>query len=204
VRIGRRKESLLRQLNPQRMRIEPYSWGLNTSVCPCDVDFCSFLLDQSIRGKSIFHMGSGGHHLVGWKNLEENLSNTILAVTVSPQEVKRYLKMAVHQPAFAQDYRVLFADVHSLQAMGLPEFDVVSLFHLAAFKPTSEAACRQSISDVLNLFIRKISIGGLLLLYRGDHGYSEVAPLADAAVADGRLARVEPYRSLEVFRVRNH
>jgi hypothetical protein len=54
-------------------------------------------------------------------------------VTVSPNEIKRYVKLVVRNPILGQNYRVPFADVHDLQAASLPNFDLVTLFHLCEF-----------------------------------------------------------------------
>ena len=202
VDAGALKERVLRTLMPSRMRFIHYSWPLRPGVCPCDIHFCDYLQERNIRGKAIFHFGTGGHHLVGLRNRFDGLANDVLGLTVSPREHARYVARVVRDPSLGRSYKVLFADIYSLSASCLPEFDVVTLFHLCEFVPGDGGGHRTSDCEVLRLFCSRLLPGGLLVFYPGSYGYPQAAPFIAQAAADGHLAFVEDYyKSLAVFRV---
>jgi hypothetical protein len=200
-RAGYAKEALLRRIQPGRMRILPRSWPLWERMCRCDLDFCDFLRERNVRSKSIFHFGTGGHHIVGLRNRADDMRNVILGVTLSPGEVKRYVKLVVRDPILGQNYKVLFADIRDLQAASLPKFDLVTLFHLCEFG--SAAGHLLSDAGVLNMLTSKIEPGGLLALYPQSLGYRRLQPLIEAAMAAGTLEYCEDYKSLHILRVHN-
>ncbi len=58
-------------------------WGLRVSECPCDVHFVEWLEENGVTGRTIYHMGSGGHHYVGVRCAEPELDNRVLSITAS-------------------------------------------------------------------------------------------------------------------------
>jgi hypothetical protein len=189
-------------MQPGRMRIAPHSWPLWARMCPCDLHFCDFLHEREVRSKSIFHLGTGGHHLLGLRNHIDDLGNVILGVTVSPDEMKRYVKLVVRDPVLGRNYKVLFADVHDLQGASLPEFDLVTLFHLCEVGSTTGSPHLLSDEGVLGLLASKLRPGGMLALYRNSIGYPRLQPIIAAAVAAGTLMHLEDYKSLQMLQVR--
>jgi hypothetical protein len=181
------------------MRFVHYSWPLRPSVCPCDIHFCDYLKERNIRGKSIFHLGTGGHHLVGLQNQETGLANHILGVTVSPNELRSYVTRVIRDPVLGKYYKVMFADLYTLSASCLPSFDVATLFHLSEFTDT-DVEWRMGDAETLQLLLSKVVPSGLIFLYRGSYGYPRCEPLVNRAVADRQIAFVERYKSLDIFR----
>jgi hypothetical protein len=202
-RMARAKEALLRRIQPGRMPIVPHSWPLWARMCPCDLHFCDFLQERNVRSKCIFHFGTGGHHIVGLRNRVDDMCNVILGVTVSPEEIKRYVKLVVRDPILGQNYKVLFADVHNLQAASLPNFDLVTLFHLCEFGNATGSSHLLSDEGVFDLLTSKLKPGGLLALYPQSLGYRRLRPIIAAAMAAGTLEHREDYKSLQILRVRN-
>lgn len=202
-RAGHAKEALLRRIQPGRMPILPHSWPLWARMCPCDLHFCDFLQERNVRAKAIFHFGTGGHHIVGLRNRIDELSNVILGVTLSPNEIKRYVKLVVRDPILGQNYKVLFADVHDLQAASLPNFDVVTLFHLCEFGNATGSGHLLSDEGVFDLLASKLKPGGLLALYPKSLGYRRLRPIIEAAMAAGTLEHCEDYKSLQILQVRD-
>jgi hypothetical protein len=129
------------------------------------------------------------------------MCNVILGVTVSPNEIKRYVKLVVRDPILGQNYKVLFADVHDLQAASLPNFDLVTLFHLCEFG--SGSGHLLSDEGVLRLLTSKLKPGGLLALYPQSIGYRRLRPIIAAAMAMGTLEHREDYKSLRILQARN-
>jgi|SRR5579863_340798 len=201
--MGHVKEALLRRIQPGRMRIVPHSWPLWARMCACDLHFCDFLQERNVRSKSIFHFGTGGHHIVGLRNRVDELDNVILGVTVSPNEIKHYVKLVVRDPVLGRNYKVLFADIRDLQAASLPSFDVVTLFHLCEFDSAAGSSHLLTNEEVVGLLISKLKPGGLLALYRQSLGYRRLQPIIAAAIDAGTLQHREDYKSLQILQVRN-
>jgi hypothetical protein len=195
------RENLLKKLDPSRMRVIPYAWPLRPDVCPCDVHFCEYLKEKRIRGKSIFHFGTGEHHLVGRRNGTDGLDNQVLGITASPLEHDAYVKLIVGSPDVGGRYRVLFGDIYNLVASALPVFDVVTLFHLFEYaEPPSQ---RRTLDDpgLLRLFLSKMTPGGRIVFYRQSSARTPTARLLAGAIEAGEIALEEVWQSLEVFRV---
>jgi hypothetical protein len=204
VRLGERLQNLRRSFSPTRLRFVHYSWPLRAEVCPCDPDFCDYLRERQIRRQSVFHFGSGGHHLVGERNLADALENEILAITLAPAELRGYVNRVVRDPALAKHYKVLFADIYSLSAATLPVFDAATLFHLGEFEDAGSGSRRLDDAGVLQMFIAHLAHDGLLFLYPGSFAYAKVAPLIEQAVAQRQIEFVEHFRSLAVYRRAPH
>jgi hypothetical protein len=90
-----------------------------------------------------------------WARVDD-MCNVILGVTVSPNEIKRYVKLVVRDPILGQNYKMLFTDVHDLQAASLPNFDLVTLFHLCEFCSTTGSGHLLSDEGVLALLTSKL------------------------------------------------
>lgn len=198
---GEIKELALAGLTPARMRFVPYAYPSLPSVCPCDVHFAEYLKQRDIRGKSIFHFGTGGHHLVGVRNSQDGLENDVLGITASPAEHARYVKLLIKNPSLAVYYKVLFADIYTLSAVQLPAFDIVTLFHLGEFYDPSNSHIRHDDAGVLDLFLTRLTPGGRILFYSGSCGIEIAQPIADQAVRAGRMALEENYESLLLYRL---
>jgi hypothetical protein len=176
-------------------------WPLNAEVCSCDVDFAGYLNMAEIQGKIIFHFGTGEHHIVGYKNLEFVQPNEIIGITASREEHDAYVEMIIKNPFLAQYYKVLFADIYTLTPGILPDFDVVTLFHLCEFYSEANGAYTQMDDrSLLRMFVKKLRPGGLLLLYLGSGAYEKAKPLAEALLSEGDLFKEQKYKSLEIYR----
>ncbi len=51
-------------------------WDLHVDVCPCDVHFNEWVEAKKIVGRTIYHFGTGTHHVVGLRQAE--LGNCVL------------------------------------------------------------------------------------------------------------------------------
>ena len=76
----------------------------------------------------IFHFGSGAHHVVG--TTQASLGNQTLSITASSEEHQQYVRLVTAQPRLARHYVRHFGDIYLTNAALLPEFDVVTMFHL--------------------------------------------------------------------------
>jgi hypothetical protein len=58
-------------------------WDLHEDVCPCDVHFNEWVKDQGLTNKTIFHFGTGTHHVVGVEQARNGSNNAVIAITAS-------------------------------------------------------------------------------------------------------------------------
>lgn len=184
-----------------RLNIFAESWRY-VDYCPCDLHFAGYLEARAVRGKSIFHFGSGEHHLVGLRNAlrQPQDRNEILAVTASPEEHARYLQLVVDDADLANSYKVLFTDIYTLSPRLLPDFDLVTLFHLCEYyDPERSAYARLDDAGLLHLFLSKLAPGGRLFFYTGSEGFHRTEPMVAELVDRGRIEPVEAYESLIVY-----
>jgi len=154
-----------------------------------------------VRGKNIFHFGTGGHHIVGLRNQADGLGNDIMAITASPAEHARYVRRIVRSGALGAHYKVLFADIYDLASGSLPRFDVVSLFHLCEFSPVSGDRRRLDDVGVLSLFLKQANRDARVLFYAGSFGWEQARAIVERAERAGALAFDESFGSLRVYRV---
>jgi hypothetical protein len=201
VNAANARERALRILHPGRLRFVTHGWPLRPGVCPCDVDFVGWLAEREIRGRSIFHLGTGAHHLVGVENHARGWQNEVFGLTLAPSEHRSYLRALIREPGLGRHYKVLFADLYSLCAASLPGFEAATLFHLAEVVDPASPARRLDDAAVFDLVRGRVATGGHLLFYRGSFGFARVVPLIEVALKKGSLAHVEDFRSLAVYRV---
>ena len=132
-----------------------------TEECPCDIHFRQYLQASGIEGKSIFHFGTGLHHFVGRGEAEQRNPNYVLGVTASVEEYNEYINMVINFPKLAIVYKVIFTDIYTFNEASLPDFDVVTLFHLCEyFDAVRSAYAPLDDRGLLNLMIGKLRPGG--------------------------------------------
>lgn len=179
-----------------------HSWPLKPDICPCDVDFCDFIEEKGIRDKVIFHFGTGEHHVVARRNIDLQPPNQVVAVTASEGEYSAYVKYIIDNPHAGNYYKVLFLDIYTLSERILPQFDVVSLFHLCEF--FNEQSPRYAPLDdrgLIDLFISRLHPHGRILFYRGSMAAEKMLPIVNEYADAGKLVFAEAYKTLLVYRL---
>ena len=173
------------------------SWPLNRERCPCDFHFLEYLTKRRAGSKSIFHFGSGEHHLLGRANVVAPKRNEILAITASKSEHAAYVDLIIRNPEIAKYYKVLFADIYTLSAALLPDFDLVTLFHLCEFYDSARSAYAHHNDDsLLQLFLTKLKPGGRIFFYRRSSAFAKARSIIQGYLCSGRLVEEEGYKSL--------
>jgi hypothetical protein len=177
------------------------TWGLDVKQCPCDVHFLEFLQARDIKGASIFHFGTGSHHIVGLKTAEDGSGNAVLGITASTGEYDAYVKLAIDKPAVTHSYKAFFGDIYLLEPRLLPEFDVVTLFHLCEFR-TEKNDAYGALTDLelAEMLVDKMRPGGWMLFYKGSMSFDKARPVIDKLVTRRPLKRVEDFETLEIYR----
>lgn len=154
------------------------SWPLQLEYAPCDLHFVEYLEARKIAGKSIFHFGTGEHHLVGRSNYERGNPNEVFGITASKEEHDAYIDFIIGAPAASNFYRVVFGDIYTLSARMLPAFDIVTLFHLGEYYDDCPAGtpelnseyARLNDATMLELFLSKLNPGGKIIFFTGSGG----------------------------------
>jgi SAM-dependent methyltransferase len=176
-------------------------WGLRVAECPCDVHFVEWLEDNAIKGKTIYHMGSGGHHYVGIRCAEPELDNRVLSITASTPEYEAFIKLAKEQPALLHHYTCYFGDIYTSHRDLLPDFDVVTLFHACEFRnEKNDAYGALTDLEVMQLYVDKLKPGGHILFYTGSFAYEPTRPLLTQLEKTRSVENLGLFKTLQVYR----
>ena len=177
-----------------------YSYPLEPDVCPCDMHFIEYLRSNKIVNRVIFHFGTGEHHILGKTNLEIGEPNEILGITASRQEYAHYIDFIIRNPASANYYKVMFADIYTLTPRILPQFDLVTLFHLCEFYDQEKSAyAALNDSSLLGLFLSKLHQDGRLFFYKGSFAFKKTQRLIEHYIGHNQMIKVDEYKSLVVY-----
>ena len=178
-------------------------WDLHEDICPCDVHFNDWVEDRKLRGNSIYHFGTGTHHVIGIRQAENGSGNVVFAITASIEEYEAYLRLVTDKSAVSKNYLAYFGDIYLTNPKLLPEFDVVTLFHLCEFFfPNTASKEYGGMTDraVLDLLTDKTRPDGHILFYTRSIAFEK----AKAVIAEWEKAkpveRVGEFKTLLVYR----
>jgi hypothetical protein len=183
------------------LNIWDVNWFLDEKQCPCDVHFLEYLESEGITGASIFHFGTGGHHVVGIRTAENGSNNAVLGITASPQEYSDYIKLVIERPLVGRSYKAFFGDIYQLDARLLPDLDVVTLFHTGEFR-TEKNDEYGALTDlqVAELLVDKLRPGGRVIFYSGSFAFDKAEAIAADLVARRLIEPLPPFKTLRPFR----
>jgi hypothetical protein len=176
-------------------------WDLHEDVCPCDVHFNDWVAKQKLKNKNIYHFGSGTHHVVGIKQAERK--NRTLRITASKEEYEAYVDLVTTNSGVAKNYVCYFGDIYLTNPLLLPEFDVVTMFHLCEFFfPNTASKEYGGLTDakVLDLFTKKTRKGGYILFYTRSMGWEKSVPIIAKWEKKAGVKRVGEFKTLLVYK----
>jgi hypothetical protein len=177
------------------------TWSLDEAQCPCDLHFLQYLAEKRVKGATIFHFGTGNHHIVGLKAAENGADNAVLGITASPQEYDDYVELLIRNPRLGHTYKAYFGDVYQLDARLLPEFDYVTLFHVGEFRtPENDGYGALTDLEMTLLLADKIKPGGEILFYAGSFAYDKAQAVALELAKVRPFAPAGDYKTLRIFR----
>jgi len=179
------------------------TWSLDPATCPCDVDFLDYLAAQGARGKTIFHFGTGNHHIVGLRSAADGADNAVLGITASPQEYAAYIDLLIHNPRIGRTYKAYFGDIYLIDGRLLPAFDYVTLFHLGEYR-TAENDAYGALTDgrMAQVLADKVRPGGEMLFYTGSFAYDKAQSAAQELVDAYRFEEAGTFKSLRIIKKR--
>jgi hypothetical protein len=184
-----------------KMNYYAASWPLIEEACPVDIHFTDYLEERGIRDRTIFHFGTGEHHHVGMRCFDSGSNNAVLGITASVEEADAYIKLAIENPRLSKTYKAFFGDIYLLEPRLLPEFDIVTLFHLCEFwGPESAAYGAMTDLQMLELMTGKTRPGGLIMFYTKSMAFDRAVPVIAEWEKQGRAAKEEEYKTLLIYR----
>ena len=177
------------------------TWSLDEVQCPCDLHFVQYLEDKKVTNATIFHFGTGNHHIVGLKGAEDGVNNAVLGITASPQEYDDYVELLIKNPRLGHTYKAYFGDIYQLDGRLLPQFDYAALFHVGEFR-TAENDNYGALTDLemTLLLADKIKPGGEILFYTGSFAYDKAEAVAQELCKGGAFAEAGLYKTLRILR----
>jgi hypothetical protein len=176
-------------------------WDLHVDVCPCDVHFNDWTAQQKLRNKNIFHFGSGTHHVVGIKQAARN--NRTLCITASKEEYAAYIDLVTNNSGVAKNYVCYFGDIYLTNPALLPEFDVVTMFHICEFFfPNTASREYGGLTDakVLDLFTGKVKKGGHILFYTRSMGWEKTKAILPKWEKQQPVKQAGEFKTLLVYK----
>jgi hypothetical protein len=178
------------------------TWALDVPVCPCDVHFNDFVTAMKIKNSTIFHFGTGSHHVIGIQAAEDGRKNAVFAITASVGEYDSYVRLITDQPEIGNFYKAYFGDIYQLDSRLLPQFDVVTLFHLCEFRTeANDAYGALSDLEMAKVLIDKIRPGGYVLFYQGSMAFEKAVDVIAKLEKQRDLTRLPDFKRLQVYRV---
>jgi hypothetical protein len=178
-------------------------WDLHEDVCPCDVHFNQWIEEQKLRNKSIYHFGTGTHHVIGIEQAGNGSGNVVLAITASKEEYQAYIDLVTERAQVTKSYLAYFGDIYLTNPRLVPEFDVVTMFHLCEFFfPNTASAEYGGLTDakVLDLFTDKTRAGGSILFYTRSMGFDKTRAILAEWEKHKPVERVGEFKTLLVYR----
>jgi hypothetical protein len=185
------------------MNAVTYPWDLDERTCPCDVHFNEWMAKQKLLGKTVYHFGSGAHHIVGLAQAGRN--NHVISITASEEEFRGYVDLVMQQTRIARHYLCYFGDIYLTNPSLLPDFDIVTLFHLCEFfyaNTATRAYGGMTDRKLLDLFTDKTRSGGHILFYTGSVGFDRARPIISSWERTKPVERVGEFKTLLLYRKR--
>lgn len=185
------------------LNIANYFYPLKVDECPADHHFVNWMTANKVEGKTIFHFGTGGHHLIGIENAERRWNNSVMGITASPQEYQAYMDLAIDRPAVVGRYKVFFGDIYQLDAGQMPALDVVTLFHLCEFYSEKNAAYgAMNDLELALLLCDKLRPGGQMVFYTGSFAFKKAEPVIAEMAKLRPIAEAGRHETLLVYQKR--
>src|SRR6476661_10555255 len=99
-----------------KMNLWDAKWDLDEAQCPCDIHFNQWIDANKIAGKTIYHFGTGTHHIVGLTQAANGSDNVVFGITASTVEYEAYIKLANERPQLSKSYLAYFGDIYLTNA----------------------------------------------------------------------------------------
>jgi hypothetical protein len=175
------------------------TWSLDEAQCPCDLHLVQYLEEKGVKDASIFHFGTGNHHIVGLEAAKAN--NAVLGITASPQEYDDYVELLIKNPRLGHTYKAYFGDIYQLDPRLLPAFDYAALFHVGEFRtPDNDSYGALTDLEMTLILADKLRPGGEVLFYTGSFAYDKAEAVAKDLMKLRSFTPAPDYKTLKIFK----
>jgi hypothetical protein len=186
-----------------KMNLWDAKWDLDEAQCPCDIHFNQWIEANRISGKTIFHFGTGTHHIVGIRQADNGLNNEVIGITASVVEYEAYIKLVNERPQLMKSYLAYFGDIYLTSERLLPDIDIATMFHAGEYIGANTTSPEYGGVDdlgVARILIGRMRPGGHLLFYTGSFAFDKADALVSVLEREGKLERAGTFKSLLVCR----
>lgn len=186
-----------------RMNFWDAKWDLDEAQCPCDIHFNDWLEAKGLEDKTIYHFGTGKHHIVGLRQAANGSGNRVFGITASPEEYDAFIKLVTERPQIAKSYLCYFSDIYLTNPALLPDLDIVALFHLGEFIwETTTTPEYGGVDDLglTRLLLSRTRAHGHLLIFTGSFAHDKAEGVAAALARTGEVSFVGAFKTLLVYR----
>ena len=179
-------------------------WDLHVDVCPCDVHFNEWIETAKLTDRTIYHFGTGTHHVVGRTQAGNGSGNRVFGITASREECESYAELVTADARVAKSYLCYFGDIYLTNPRLLPRFDVVNLFHLCEFFDPETTAKNGGLDDraLLDAMTERTRPGGHVLFYTGSKDFDAAQPIIAAWEKTQPVERAGAFKTLLIYRKR--
>ena len=186
---------------PAKLNYWNATWSLDEKQCPCDIHFLDYLEHKKVRGKDIFHMGTGNHHIVGLKTASNGSGNHVLGITASPQEYDDYVKLLIANPKLGFTYKAYFGDIYQIARRLMPPLDFATLFHIGEYRTEANDSYGALTDTEMTLVLAdSLRPGGEIHFYTGSFAYDKGQAAGRALISHRGFADAGMYKTLHIFR----
>jgi hypothetical protein len=178
-------------------------WDLDEAQCPCDIHFNDWIDAEQLAHKTIFHFGTGKHHVVGIRQAENGSGNRVFGITASPEEYDAYIRLVTERPRIAKAYLCYFGDIYLTNPLLLPVLDISALFHLGEFiHETTTSPEYGGVDDLAltRMLLGRTAPGGHVLIFTGSFAHDKAEAVAAKLEAAGEITFVGAFKTLLVYR----
>jgi hypothetical protein len=186
-----------------KMNFWDAKWDLDEAQCPCDIHFNQWLEAEEITGKTIYHFGTGTHHIVGLTQAANGSGNAVFAITASPTEYDAYIKLALERPAILKSYVAYFGDAYLTNPRLIPPLDIATMFHAGEYIGANTTTPEYGGMDDLGLtrlLIDRMRPGGQVLFYTGSFAFDKATAIVATLMREKKMEREGTFKSLLVCR----
>jgi len=186
-----------------KMNLWDAKWDLDEAQCPCDIHFNQWIDANKIAGKTIYHFGTGTHHIVGLTQAANGSDNVVFGITASIVEYEAYIKLANERPQLSKSYLAYFGDIYLTNARLLPSLDIATMFHAGEYIGANTTTPEYGGVDdlgVARILHGRMRPGGYFLFYTGSFAFDKADALAKVLEQEGKLERVGTFKTLLVCR----
>ena len=168
------------------------SWNLHETSAPATSIATTGSSSKKLKNKLIYHFGTGLHHVLGIKQATNKSGNTVFAITASKEEYDSYVDLATTKAQISKSYLTYFGDIYLSNPKLLPDFDVVTMFHLCEFffpNTASKAYGGMDDAKLLDMFTAKTKPGGYILFYTKSMAFHKAEPIIAKWEKKGKVKR---------------